>query len=45
MSLEEKIGQMVQLSGEFFNNDDNVVTGPRKNWEFPRNKSSWLDLF
>ncbi len=30
MSLEEKIGQMVQLSGEFFNNDDNVVTGPRK---------------
>lgn len=28
MTVDEKIGQLVQLTGSFFDNDENVITGP-----------------
>jgi len=30
LSLKEKIGQLIQLSGEFFSTDDKISTGPQK---------------
>lgn len=30
LSLKEKIGQLIQLSGEFFSSDDEISTGPQK---------------
>lgn len=33
LTLKEKIGQLVQLSGEFFGSVDEVSTGPdKKKW-------------
>ena len=31
MTLEEKIGQLVQTKGELFLNTENIITGPQDN--------------